>query len=772
MRDDGLTLQRRTAARRIPSPRRARLRPPQPGRRRARWGSVLVPALLGAVFLWWNLGRSPDTQYDEVVYSEAARSVAQDWRLTWEGRPVFVHPPVSFLLQAAWIRLLGLQVAPLPQVIDATRLLAATAAVLCVVLVALLAGRLARGASPARTLVLVVLVGALAATDPVLLRYGRLAVIEPFALAGCLVALHAAMSAPRWRAGTHVVLVGLATGVALLTKEITVFLLAAPVLHAAMSRDRALLARAAAALATGIALWGVFAVWAASLGLLGQFVDVKTATLRRLLGLVQITGWNRPGVSFVDAVLGQAAQYATSYVLLAGGGLALLWLLVHRAGDGARWLLAWSLASYAFAAYVVLLGTLNEQFFVYVLPAAVVAVVLVGDALARRVRVRALVALVALAVVVVAATSWGRSYRGDDRGVERLVAGLDASQPSCAVLNASGDVEKFSFLSPARPVSDFASGPGALSHGVQLFVLSDKDALTRSGNASAQLNAWVRAHGTRLAAYPSTTYRGLELWRVPLDDFDPRAGVEPLRNGALVLRDGSRCGAFAVTDSGSGPFFSTWTAAGGKAVLGAPLTSVWEEGGRAVQVFSGTVLTSAGDGRLDARPVVRELAASAPQAYRQAGLPGLSAGAPGRIPRQAGVLTDPLLTAAATGELGRLLGPALGPPAAADGARVRQAFTGGVLERSADGRVRLAPVGDLLLRTGTVGPPPRASAPVVPPPLSRDVLPEQPSSARTFVLALAVATVLLLALAALAARDGRRRRGSARHAAGTAGGPR
>src|SRR4029453_7463881 len=55
----------------------------------------------------------------------------------------------------------------------------------------------------------------------------------------------------------------------------------------------------------------------------------------------------------------------------------------------ARWLLAWLLASYAFGAYTVLLGTLNEQFFVYVVPAAVAGSVLVADAVvAQRTRAR------------------------------------------------------------------------------------------------------------------------------------------------------------------------------------------------------------------------------------------------------------------------------------------------------------------------------------------------------------------------------------------------
>ena len=57
-----------------------------------------------------------------------------------------------------------------------------------------------------------------------------------------------------------------------------------------------------------------------------------------------------------------------------------------------------------------------------------------------------------------------------------------ANVPACATLNTTGDVEHFQLLMPDRPMAAFATGPAAVSHGVNLFVLSDKDAQMRYGS--------------------------------------------------------------------------------------------------------------------------------------------------------------------------------------------------------------------------------------------------------------------------------------------------
>ncbi|MFC5993594.1 ArnT family glycosyltransferase [Pseudonocardia hispaniensis] len=718
------------------------------------WLVILGGALLCGVTMLWNITASPDTQYDEVVYTRAAQQVAQGWHLTWTNSPMFVHPPLSFLAQAAWLRLLGLGSAPLADAIIAARILTAGVTVFAVLLLGLIAAYLAPAAGRRRGLILVGIVVALAATDPVLLRYGRLALIEPLALVAALLTLCLAIWLRSERALLYVPVVGLASGLTLLTKEVTVFLLFTPVLHAVLGREWRRAAIVLGGFLWGLGLWLLFPLWSVALGLTSDFVDIKFATVQRLLGLLQITGWNRPGVSFLSAIGEQFGQYASSYVVLATGAIALAWLLTRAVSGASRWLLAWLLTSYAFGAYTVLLGTLNEQFFVYILPAAIVGSVLAADAALARLAAgrgrtssripRALAGVMAIGVLTVAVLGsslggWVRLYASDNNGVFALADDVRSRFPACAALAVTGDPDKYSYLMPGHPVAAFATGEGAQSHGLHLFVISDKDVAAGYGNATTELTRWVRARGTLLATFTSATYHGLQLWQTPLDPYDPLADIEPVPGGVFVGTDTTRCGGFPVLDGPRGAFSTAWQTLGGKAVLGAPMSRSWTAAGTSYQVFTGAVLSLDATGRASALPIVADLATADPAGYRAAGLPPVGGGRG---------LTDPAIAAAYRQEPMRaLLGAPVGPVTPMPDGTVRQAFAGGVLERAADSdRVRLAPLGRLALQAGLARPDREAVDPVAAPPLPSDLGPPQPTTVQPFVTALLAGLALYTGL--------------------------
>ncbi|GAA4549706.1 hypothetical protein [Pseudonocardia xishanensis] len=728
---------------------------------------VLGGGVLAAVALLWNIRSSPDTQYDEVVYTEAARQVAQGWNLTWTNSPMFVHPPLSFLAQAGWLRLLGMGEAPLADAILAARVLTAVVAVFAILLLGLLAAYLMPAAGRRRGLVLVGLVMVVAATDPVLLRYGRLALIEPIALLAGMLTLCMAIRLRDARPLVYVTVVGLATGLTLLTKEVTTFLLFTPVVHALLGRDRRRVATTAGAFAWGVGLWLLFPLWSLALGQTSDFVDVKFATFQRLLGLLQITGWNRPGASFVSAVAEQLGQYASSYLFLAGGALALGWLLTRAVTGAPRWLLAWLLTSYAFAAYMVLLGTLNEQFFVYVLPAAIVGTVLAADAALVRLGGPGVVTglAAALAVLTLSAGGWVRYHATDNDGVFRVADLVSESFPPCATLATTGDPDKLSYLLPGNTVTMFATAEGAEAHGVHLFVLSDKDIAAGYGTATPELVASVRGRGELLGRFESATFRGLEVWRTPVDPYAPLADTETVAGTTFVLTGGDRCGGFDIAE----PFAGGWAALGGKAVVGAPVTGTWTGPDLTYQAFTGAVLTAAADGRVSALPVVSTVAANEAAAWRAAGLPPVTAPI-GQDPSDGQVLaalTDPGIAAAylqappgtadAVPAARERLGPPVGPPTEIDGT-VRQAFAGGVLEHTPAG-VRLAPLSRLLIEAGVVRPVAAAGTPLAAPPLSPDLVRPLPTSVQPFVTALLAGLALYTALPVIAVEGTRLVRG-------------
>jgi O-antigen/teichoic acid export membrane protein len=754
------------------------------------WWLIAVCVGAAAGGLGYNLFSSPDVLYDEAVYTWAAQQVAQGWHLTLDNQPFFVHPPLMFLLQAAWLRLTGQGATALPSAIRSARLLAASVGAADVLLIAALGYRLAGAAAPRQRRAITIVIACLAAVDPVLTRYDRQDVIEPFALAMGLLTLHAAWQLADRGALPYVSVTGLLGGLALLTNEITVTLVVVPLLAAVLQRDWPLIRRSAAALAISAAFALLFLAWAAEIGLPGPFMNVQTSVLRRLVGLVQINGLNAPGVSLVGSVRQSMSQYSTSYIVLAMGLAALVWCCLrsnHRSGN---FLMAWLMASYGMAAYIVAAGTLNEQFFVYFLPAAMVGSVLFADALivgrrSRRrhrrrggVRLRLAAGIACCAGVLgLSAVSWAANYVGAGNGSVRISQFIAARLPPCAAVNASGDAEKYSYMLGGRRLPLFYVGAAALADGVHYFVLAPNDAIEREGNMSPALAAWIIDHGQRLADFPSPVYRTVQLWYVPASPYDPVADTIDVAGGVFINVVGSRCGGYSVTDGPRGAFYSGYQALGGKGVVGDPLSRVTGSGGaQHEQFFDGTVLVStAGSRKVHPVPVVALMARRFPAAYRRADLPPVTAGARATTAERRGLLTNRPIerayldgapdTAAAYAAAVRRYGVPLGPPTARAGAGVSQAFANvvlGIPERGAS--VRAAAVTPIALAAGALSLPRGARAQQGPPALP-DILPPgppEPTSVEPFALTLGGALALYAGLIVLAASRKRRRRAADR----------
>jgi O-antigen/teichoic acid export membrane protein len=568
--------------------------------------AVALVGLCAFLFATINLSRSPDTIYDEAVYTTAAQNVALHGTLTWTGSPLFVHPPVFFLMQAAWLRATGLAGADYFTTLHAERLLTAAAMAGCVALLMLFTLRLTFRAGAVRRLALALAVAALAAVDPFMLRYGRLDMLESTALFCTLLTLYSAWTL-RARTRVHwVLIVGPLSGLALLVKEISIFLLVVPLLYAILSRSRPLLKNALAALGIAIALWSTFVLWALSLGEGGRFFDDKLRTFDRLIGIVQTTGWNRPGVSLLTGVSASLSQYASSYLILAAGFVALLVLWLRRSGPEAMFLSAWLLATYALGIYTVTRGQLNEQFFTYLMPGAIVGTVMTGDAAVsafarthetpRRSRSRAGWGAAAAAFVICAGLAggllnWARFYAfGVDNGIQRASSVLGSQLPACSAINATGDPQKFAAALPGHPITRYASGPRALSHGVHYFLLSPKDVIARYTNMTPAFAGWIKRSGVLLTTLPSHTYRGLELWRVDSSPFAVFADSQRVQSGMFVNTLGSACGGYEITNHRAN-LLDSYVSFGGKRMLGRPLSRPWETRGRRMQLFDGAVLS-------------------------------------------------------------------------------------------------------------------------------------------------------------------------------------
>jgi O-antigen/teichoic acid export membrane protein len=759
------------------------------------WWLIAVCVGVAAGGLGYNLFSSPDVLYDEAAYTWAAQQVAQGWHLTLDNQPLFVHPPLMFLLQAGWLRLTGQATAALPSAIRSARLLAASAGAADVLLIAAMGYRLAGAAGPRQRRAITIAVACLAAVDPVLSRYDRQNVIEPYALAAGLLTLHAAWHLADRGALPYVSVTGLLGGLTLLTNQITFALVVVPLLAAVLQRDWPLVRRSAAALAISFAFALSFLAWAAEIGLSDSFVSVQTSTLQRLIGLVQITGLNVPGVSLVGSLRASVSQYSSSYIVLAIGLVALVWCCLRSNSRSGNFLTAWLMASYGLGAYIVAAGTLNEQFFVYLLPAGIVGSVLFADALivgrgrgrgrARRrhqrqrhrlggasLRLAAGIACCAM-VLGLSTASWAADYIGPGNGAVRASQFIAARLPACAAVNATGDAQKFSYMLGGRSLPSFYVGPAALADGVHYFLLAPSDATERDGNMSPALAAWIRDNGQRLADFPSPVYRTVQLWHVPASPYDPVADIVDIAGGVFINVIGSDCGGYSVTDGATGAFYSGYQALGGKGVVGQPLSRVTDPGGsRHEQLFDGAVLASAdGSGEVHAMPVVAMMARRFPAAYRRADLPPVTASASATTAERRGLLSNGLIrraylggaadTAAAYAAAVKRYGVPLGPPKATARTGVSQAFANVVLTTPAAGAsVRAAAVTRIALAAGALSLPPVASAPQLPPALPDipSLGPPEPTSVEPFALTLAAALTLYAGAIVVVAFGRRRRR--------------
>jgi O-antigen/teichoic acid export membrane protein len=765
------------------------------GERRAAWRAesrlAVFCACVAAVAMLYNIFASPDVLYDEAVYTYAAQQVAQGWHLTLGNQPMFVHPPLMFLAQGAWLRLTGQATAPLASGIRTARLLAASVGAADVLLIAGLGYRLASGAGPRQRRVLTGLIAVIAALDPVLTRYDRQDVIEPFALCIGLLTLHAAWQLRDRGALAYVSVTGLLGGLALLTNEITICLVIVPPLFALLEWNRPLLRRSLAALGIAIAFLLLFLVWAAELGLAGSFISIQDSTLRRIVGLEQITGFNVPGVSLLSALGRSVGEYASSYIVLAAGAAALVWCWSRRNTPNGNFLAAWLTASYAAGCYIVAVGTLNEQFFVYLLPAGIVGSVLFADALLAswvrrlaRTRVRrdrpgagssrwplVITAVGCAGLVGLSAVSWVSNYSDASDGVALADRFIATTLPACAAVNVSGDLQKYSYLQPGRSFSYFSVGAAALADGVHYFLLSPVDATEEEGNMSPALESWIRSHGQRLVIFPSQVFKTVQLWHVPASPYDPAADVTDIAGGIYVNTASSDCGGHTVTNGpGGSSFYSAYQARGGKAVLGDPLSQPADSGrsGRE-QFFDGMVLAVSPSGRPAVRPlpIVATLAKDSPAAYRRALLPPVYSHASAAERR--GWLANPAITHAYLGgkpmtqrsyaAAVQRYGEPLGPPVALPGNGISQAFADVVLEAPGrGGSVHAAAVTPIALAAGLLRVPAQARVPRSPPPLPNPFPPgpTQPTSVAPFVATLGAALLLYAGAVAVLAR---RRRG-------------
>lgn len=546
----------------------------------------LLAFALGFGLTAWRIDQAPDIFTDEIIYTRLGVRVAGEGALVWDsGEPFLVHPPLYFLAEGLYLYLAGDPSTPLYGAGDifasvyAARLLNAFFAGLTAALLFFTGQRL-------RSRWLGLFLVALFVLDPFALRINRRAMLETLAAFLSLLGVFLLLKRQDESAPTalrRALLAGLAFGLGLLAKELTLVSLLSLLPFGAWELLRSLqvgrrislsglLPDLAPIASFGVAAltYSLYPLWVFAGGNWFRFAAEKALAMERLLGLVQITGWNRPGISFIDLLLRRLADYGSSYLLLACGGLAALWLLwMGRNSANGRLLGAWGLVAYPFFTFVALFGSGNDQFFYFLL---VAAIVLIGYALTVPIRWRQprhvaarlagngrrlpaanllIISALLLAILPYNALRWAQTYgSGQDRAYRQLVDFVRANLSPQEPLNASGDAVKFHYFFPQRRITDAATPEEARSLGVRYYVLAPKDVALHYGRIRPELASWIESQGTLLFAANGDSYGKIYLYRV--DGLPP--GEAPLRETSLntarwrsfAPARGGACGALAA----------------------------------------------------------------------------------------------------------------------------------------------------------------------------------------------------------------------------------
>ena len=418
------------------------------------WAVAVVVGAVAFFLRAFRLGVSWDIFVDEITYANIAQSAGQSFEVTLFDRPFYLHPPLFFFLEGAYLRLLAPAGGLIDNIYDARYLNAAFAGLSAVVLFGI--GRRLAGWSVGLATAVVF------ALDPFVIKMTSRNLLEPSSMLWVLLGYYLLFSAlasadpesklgrvPSWR----MIVAGVLFGMALLTKDTTAFVTLLPlgvcfVLGWGLSRWRSVLIGTIAVL---VYLPYPLVVWA--IGGWDDFSYQKFQGASRLAGLFHETGFNQQGgPSFISAVVNNLNEFATTYFLLGAGAVSIMILFFFGERTPARRLfLVWAASAYSLLAYIVLLGALEEQFFYYLILPAILATVLAAGLLLRletageKTR-RALVvtaAVLAVAFVLWSGYVWTQVHLVPDNGYERVVAYFEETAPEDSKIAVTTDTAQF-----------------------------------------------------------------------------------------------------------------------------------------------------------------------------------------------------------------------------------------------------------------------------------------------------------------------------------------
>ena len=330
--------------------------------------SILLFAL--AFFLRvWRLSSTPDIFGDEVLYTSIAVTLPQYGHLVAFGSPWFVHPPLFYILQSSFFQLSGINGVTLTNVFTA-RLTSALYSALTVAFVFIWIAKISDYRIGLVTAFVLMV-------EPYALKYARIGILESLVILFIVISLYlyGRANANSIHNLKLFVLGGVFFGLALLTKELAIYLLVVVAVWLLLTRYvvriKVNMKGTIVFLVTGLLMFLGYVVWALYVDA-SAFLGTYISLINRALWINTNSGYGTSGYpSLTSDFFGSADIYLMTYVLLALSVVSCVYLLYKDKSQSAILMTSWLVGS---AIFFGALGIHNPQFFVYLtVPVAVVA---------------------------------------------------------------------------------------------------------------------------------------------------------------------------------------------------------------------------------------------------------------------------------------------------------------------------------------------------------------------------------------------------------------
>jgi len=479
--------------------------------------ATMLVAVVATALRAIHLGRSFDLYYDELVYFQISDNVTRALHLTYDGKsPVYLHPPAFFAIEAAFLRLLspgGNVVHRIYDVRYVNAVLGGLSAAALFVIGRCVAGWRAGSAS-----------ALLFALDPFIIRINSRNLLQTsaifFVLVGYCIIVYCVNRPHSWRCALGA---GCAFGIALLANEPVAFITLLPLgvcllLNWAIPRRSALLIGVTACM-----IYTVYPLGAAVNGTWKAFQDQKLTGVRRLVGLLRVSGFSRShGPSFSAAVSADVSQFATTYALIALGAIATGILLLYGR-SATRLIGVWAASGYFLLAYSIEFGTNEEQYFYYLIVLAILATVTgcalilrsrwLGDRARKAARVTAALLLVAL--VLWTGRVWVHIHSTPDNGYERLSAYLEKNVPQHSRIAATTITSAALFNYSNYVFNEWDTPEEVKDNHARYAVISPQLIAKGYGEGTPELQSWLAHHARLVFVFKGPSYGALEFYRIP-----------------------------------------------------------------------------------------------------------------------------------------------------------------------------------------------------------------------------------------------------------------